>query len=455
MKYSLVDDLSVYNLTLNVSKSTTPIFFTPVTLLSIIRAKIDLLIEQQIAATILVKLPPGKLWYSEIERYQKCEHLSKNIYNYQTNKQEFSDLYINIELLADNQLKNEYFLLILSPEFWSLMVAARQIPENQSREKIKSQKKSPLLTINTFECEIIQEVVNEIKRVNPPDVPPIFTDFICPYPPQVRLINQLWIKQIQRQEEINQQTINKQIIKVRQNHQNIDNKEYLQDEYLINICQELRTPLTHIKTALSLLNSPQIKPPQRQRYLQMLNQECDRQSSLITGLLHLLELERNLAETKLEAVNLSDIIPGVVSTYQSLAQEKGIMISSTIPNDIPSVYCVNGGLREIMINLLHNSLKFTPTGGQVLVSAKLQGDYILLEIRDTGMGIPENEIPKIFDRFYRVRTGISEDFNGAGLGLTIVKQLLRHSRGSISVKSKLYAGSNFIIKLAIVNPKTE
>jgi signal transduction histidine kinase len=187
----------------------------------------------------------------------------------------------------------------------------------------------------------------------------------------------------------------------------------------------------------------------------MLNQECDRQSSLITGLLHLLELERNLAETKLETVNLSDIIPGVVSTYQSLAEEKGIMISYTIPDDIPSVYCVNSGLREIMINLLHNSLKFTPTGGQILVSAKLQGDYIILEIRDTGMGISENEIPKIFDRFYRVRTGISEDFNGAGLGLTIVKQLLRHSRGSISVKSKLYAGSNFIVKLAIVNPKTE
>ncbi|MFO5491772.1 MAG: sensor histidine kinase, partial [Cuspidothrix sp.] len=214
------------------------------------------------------------------------------------------------------------------------------------------------------------------------------------------------------------------------------------------------TPLTHIKTALSLLNSPHLKAPQRERYLQIVNQECDRQNSLISGLLHLLELERNLVQTKLEPVNISDIIPGVVSTYQALAQEKGIMISYTIPEQIPSVWCVSGGLREIMINLIHNSLKFTPTGGQVLVSTKLQGDYILVEIRDTGIGIAESDIPKIFDRFYRIRTRLSTDNNGAGLGLTIVKLLLSHSRGSISVKSKLYIGSNFIVKLAIVHQES-
>jgi signal transduction histidine kinase len=267
-------------------------------------------------------------------------------------------------------------------------------------------------------------------------------------------MNKLWIKQMQQQEEINQQTLNRKIIKDRQNHQTIDNQEYLNHEYLNNIFQELRTPLTHIKTALSLLNSPHLKTPQRERYLQIVNQECDRQNSLISGLLHLLELERNLVQTKLEPVNISDIIPGVVSIYQALAQEKGIMISYTIPDQIPSVWCVSGGLREIMINLIHNSLKFTPTGGHVLVSAKLQGDYILLEISDTGIGIAESDIPKIFDRFYRVRTGLSTDNNGAGLGLTIVKLLLRHSRGSISVKSKLYIGSNFIVKLAIVHQES-
>ena len=444
MNYYLIKDFSIYNLTLNISKLNIPVLLTPITLLSTVTANIDLLIEQKIIATILVKLPSGKLWYSEIDRYQESLNIH-HIYNYQTNKQEFSDRYINIILSSNFQLKQEYFLLILTAEFCSLIVAKKE--KNQ-------EKKSPLLTINTFDGEIIQEVINEIKKANPPDAPTINTDFTFPHTPAVMLMNKLWIKQMQQQEEINQQTLNRKIIKDRQNHQTIDNQEYLNHEYLNNIFQELRTPLTHIKTALSLLNSPHLKTPQRERYLQIVNQECDRQNSLISGLLHLLELERNLVQTKLEPVNISDIIPGVVSIYQALAQEKGIMISYTIPDQIPSVWCVSGGLREIMINLIHNSLKFTPTGGQVLVSAKVQGDYILLEIRDTGIGIAESDIPKIFDRFYRVRTGLSTDNNGAGLGLTIVKLLLRHSRGSISVKSKLYIGSNFIVKLAIVHQES-
>lgn len=98
---------------------------------------------------------------------------------------------------------------------------------------------------------------------------------------------------------------------------------------------------------------------------------CDRQSSLITGLLDLVELERNLNLTTLESVRLCDIVPGVVSTYQPLAQEKGILLAYTVPNDLPAVRCVTGRLRQIVINLLHNSIKFTPNGGQVSVRAFL------------------------------------------------------------------------------------
>ncbi len=152
----------------------------------------------------------------------------------------------------------------------------------------------------------------------------------------------------------------------------------------------------------------------------------------------------------LESVRLSEIVPGVVSTYQPVAQEKGIMLAYTVPTELPSVWCVSGGLRQIVINLLHNSIKFTPDGGEVWVRARIQGDYVQLEFRDTGIGIAENEIPKLFDRFYRVRTAATEDYGGAGLGLTIVQQLLLRCGGSISVKSKLYEGSTFTVQLASV-----
>ena len=227
---------------------------------------------------------------------------------------------------------------------------------------------------------------------------------------------------------------------------NVTTRQY---EYFASICEEFRTPLTHMKTALSLLNSPHLKPPQRQRYLQMLNSECDRQNSLINGLLELVQLESSESQTVLQPLRLYEIVPGVVSTYQPLAQEKGIMLAYTVSTDLPPIFCSPNWVRQIVINLLHNSIKFTPGGGQVWVKASVQGDYVQLEFRDTGIGISPNEIPKIFDRFYRVRSASNEDTNGAGLGLTIVQQLLLRCGGSISVKSKPGEGSIFNVLLPI------
>ncbi|MCY7394096.1 MAG: ATP-binding protein [Leptolyngbyaceae cyanobacterium CAN_BIN12] len=105
-------------------------------------------------------------------------------------------------------------------------------------------------------------------------------------------------------------------------------------------------------------------------------------------------------------------------------------------------------LKQIVINLLHNAIKFTPSSGQVWVRAKQQGEYVQLEIRDTGVGIASSEIPKIFDRFYRVRQS-ADDSSGAGLGLTIVQQLLLHCGGSISVKSRVGEGTTFNVLLPV------
>ncbi|MEB3338843.1 MAG: HAMP domain-containing sensor histidine kinase, partial [Leptolyngbyaceae bacterium] len=221
------------------------------------------------------------------------------------------------------------------------------------------------------------------------------------------------------------------------------------DEFFNNVGQELRTPLTNMKTALTLLNSPHLKPAQRQRYMQVLTTECDRQSSLITSLLDLVQLSRDIEQATMQPIPLNEIVPAVVSTYQPLAQEKGVMLAYTVPENLPPVSCLSTWLKQIAINLLHNGIKFTPQSGRVWVRAKQQGDYIQLEFRDTGIGIPMNEIPKIFDRFYRVRQPAGEELGGAGLGLTIVQQILLRCGGSISVKSKLGEGSTFNVLLPI------
>jgi len=228
----------------------------------------------------------------------------------------------------------------------------------------------------------------------------------------------------------------------------------LKDELIEHLMQELCTPLTNIKTALKLLESPVLKQPQRQRYLGLIRGECDRQNSLINGVTRLIALDRILSTESaptdragIVSIELSQIIPGIVSTYQPLAAEKGIRLGYTVPDNLPSAIFVETWLRQVAIDLIHNSIKYTPSGGQVFVQASVQGEYVQLEFRDTGIGIPPAEIPKIFNRFYRIRSSADPDNNGAGLGLTIVQNILLRCGGSISVTSQVGVGSKFRVLL--------
>jgi signal transduction histidine kinase len=223
----------------------------------------------------------------------------------------------------------------------------------------------------------------------------------------------------------------------------------LKDEFLNTVGQELRTPLTTIKTALTLLDSPHLKPPQRQRYMEMISHECDRQSALISGVLNLLQIETSASQTQLVPVHLNETVPPVVSTYQPLAEEKGVMLAYTIPSSLPKVACPDMWLRQIMIHLLNNSIKYTPSGGEVWVTARPGDDVVEIEIRDTGIGIAANDLPKVFDYFYRGRNLAGNATDGAGLGLSIVQQLLMLCGGTIVVSSQPDRGTTFLVRLPI------
>lgn len=469
---------SLYQLVLGVNHPPQPISVSPATLLASVRSVIDILIAEKITATLWLKLPPGKIWHAEIHRYQQlnaggsayvCQLPAENDLTTKTNSfNENTSRIFSVSLPATSYLRREYFLLILSPRFCSLILAYRPQRQHQTQQQVETAPASPgllkalaepnyqtqsLLAIYGFEPTVIQQVLAKIKSaIKLNALPDAESSFNSASTPEPLLLSQLVTKQIYHQQQIYD-------IKFKGNqHKDPDsdsahlqqiNPSLLKDDFLSQLCQELRTPLAHMKMALSLLGSPQLKTAQRQRYLQVLNTECDRQNSLITGLSDLIQLARVAEQTTLEPVRLCEIVPGVVSTYQPLAQEKGIMLAYTVPEDLPAVSCISAWLKQIVINLLHNSIKFTPTNGQVWVRARLQLDNVLLEFRDTGIGIAPNDIPKIFDRFYRVRVGNSDDVDGAGLGLTIVQQLLLRCGGSISVKSKLGEGSVFNVLLPI------
>jgi two-component system phosphate regulon sensor histidine kinase PhoR len=393
---------------------------------------------------------------------------------------------LTLPLAAESNVRREYFLLVLSAEFCGLVLAHRPRSVRSPRDPAENQegqsnvlqsmptgdeeldRKHPLLGLCTFDSNVIQQVlegIHQAVQVGQSQVEPTvevedllmdwdeFVDQLAECPLNPTLLSHLFTKQIQRQEEIWHSTAvwRRQADTAAQlqlETEDLLNAIRLKDEFLKTVGQELRTPLTTMKTALTLLNSPNLKQTQRQRYMEMLTQECDRQSALITSVLDLVQIE-DAVDTPMQPLRLIEAVPGIVSIYQPLAQEKGVTLAYTVPEDLPAVSCLSHWLRQIVINLLHNSIKFTPRGGQVWVKAKQRGNYIQVEVRDTGVGIPTAEIPKIFNRFYRVRQGNSEEVNGAGLGLSIVQQLLLRCGGSISVKSRPGEGSAFIVQLPL------
>ena len=464
----MTKDLSVYQLTLNTLSPSQSFRVSPATLQSLVGVLIDLLIEENIPATIWVKQPLENNWNNELKRYQHSG-IPQTIYLCGGVENELAEVgnvenpvaisgnsqVVPVQLSASSQLQGECFLIVVSDPLSGLIVACQ--PELTILDRSQSQ---PLDAICTFERRVIQRVVAGMKGVVAIASPMpeellgrLETQFsLLSTPDEKALLTQLLVKQVQRTEgKLHSLTTSEPEFPSKaataippSANDDLRNK----DELLKRVVQELRTPLTNMKTALKLLDSPQLKPVQRQRYTQLLNTECDRQISLMAGLQEIVQLDCEPELIALPSVQLAAIVPGVVSTYQPLAQEKGIQLGYTVPRDLPCVFCLETWLRQIVINLLHNSLKFTPTGGQVQVRATLQGEYLQLGFSDTGIGIATHEIPRIFDSFYRGRSTISDN-TGAGLGLTIVQQLLLRCGGSISVTSRLGEGSNFKVLLPI------
>lgn len=529
MRVPSTPDLSLYHLALDNLASPQCLRVSSLTLKYLVGTWIDLLIEEEISATIWAKLPPTQDWQSELKRYQQQSAVPHPIYwcscvgddrvedaeevAQVVDKDEDSPIF-PVQLADSTSLKREFFFIILSEQLSGLIVLS-QLYRPEVTGGVLGQNQ-PMLGVCTFERRVIQQVLEGIRdTIAIADTTPVelLGDWESLFPSladsdEKTLLTQLLVKQIQHTEELLQTSTfsttrgistpglhpptdthvqsatvpsaqtkqhdsqYSQHVEVTHPHEEATQQDLAsstlasdtdflaslshddlrtKDEFLRRVVQELRTPLTNMKTALRLLDSAQLKPPQRQRYMQLLNTECDRQTSLITGLLDLVELEGESPSPSMLSVQVLDIVPGVVSTYQPIAQEKNIQLGYTIPAGLPAVACSETWLRQIVIQLLHNSLKFTLAGGQVKVRGSLHHDSVQLEFEDTGIGIAASEIPNIFKSFYRGRSTTGEN-PGAGLGLTIVQQLLRRCGGSISVTSKLSEGTTFKVVLPVVSP---
>lgn len=449
-------ELSLYQLTQNLDNPLVSISISAETLKAHVSSIIDLVIEKQFSVKVWVKLPQTQGWLNQIRRLHQagnaeciylCSDKQGDLALLSKAKNAVKTTIVPIKLNKNDILQRESFLIIVGDDFCSLVLSQWQKSQIQMDSSGKRLQQPYLEVVSSFDSHVVSSILSGISNCSQSSSTEQDFQIDLEITPKIDVLNDLILKQMSHSEEI--QAKLGSLAKTNNVPEKSSTVLGLQEDFLNTLVQELRSPITHMKTALSLLESKQIKGEQRQRYLKMVSEECDRQNSLVGGLLELLQLDTPI---EAEYLYLDDIVPGIVSTYQPLAEEREILLGYTIPDDLPPISCPNTWFRQIIINLLSNSLQFTPPKGRVFVQAALKNGsrYIEILVTDTGVGIATKEIDKIFDGFYRTKPTTNEKVKGAGLGLTLVQQLIQRCGGSISVTSKIGKGTTFKILMPAI-----
>lgn len=223
--------------------------------------------------------------------------------------------------------------------------------------------------------------------------------------------------------------------------------ENSRNEFLAAVSHELRTPLTYLKGYSDVLNKGLIKDAdQKAEYLRIINKEAQRISLLVNDLFDMSQLQVGKFHLNKERANLNLLIEKVISNLRPVAVKKDLLLSGYFQSDLPEIEVDTQRMEQVIYNLLENAIKYTQKG-TVTVRTFSKHGLVMVEITDTGEGIPSEEIPKIWERFYRVDQSRARKTGGTGLGLYVVKQIIESHGGEITVKSKKNEGTTFTIYL--------
>lgn len=227
--------------------------------------------------------------------------------------------------------------------------------------------------------------------------------------------------------------------------------EKMRSDFVANVSHELRTPITSIKGFTETLLEGAMQDGETCRnFLQIISDESERLYRMIRDILDLSKIEQKRIPLHMSQVNVQELIASAAAVIHDQAQRKGLSIA--LPTGEPDIWLMTDKdcLQQIMLNLLSNAVAYTPEGGEITINAKREGRNLKLQVIDTGIGIPEKDIPRIFERFYRVDKARSRDSGGTGLGLAIVKHLVENLHGQISVESKEGKGTTFTVTLPML-----
>ncbi len=223
----------------------------------------------------------------------------------------------------------------------------------------------------------------------------------------------------------------------------------LRQDFVANVSHELQTPLTVIKGFTeTLLDDPDFE--RQPRFLELINEEANRMSRLVDDLLALSRLEHHSLPVRWQAVDVTLLVKGIVTKLTGRAAEQGLGLVNQLPAHLPVVWGDPDLLSELLMNLIANAIQYTPEGGRVTLDSLVDpaGEMVAIRVADTGIGIPQSDLSRIFERFYRVDRARSRASGGTGLGLAIVKHIIELHHGRIEVKSTVGQGSEFTVWLS-------
>lgn len=231
----------------------------------------------------------------------------------------------------------------------------------------------------------------------------------------------------------------------------VDSSQRSQREFVANVSHELKTPLTSIQGfAQAILDNTASTPEARKQAAQIIYNEAGRMHRMALDLLDLAKLEAGTADLKMSAVDIKVLLDTIVEKFLPQAKRAAIDLKSDVPANLPPLIGDGDRLAQVFTNLIDNALKFTSAGGHVTISAMSAGEAMEISITDSGIGIPKEALPRLFDRFYQVdpsRAG--GEAHGAGLGLAIVREIVEAHNGKISVRSEPGHGTTFVIHLPL------
>ena len=220
--------------------------------------------------------------------------------------------------------------------------------------------------------------------------------------------------------------------------------------FVSNVSHELRTPLTSVKSYLEALDEGALTEPVAPDFIKVSLDETNRMMRMVTDLLHLSRIDNATSHLDVELINFTAFITFILNRFDKMKsqdEEKKYELVRDYPINSVWIEIDTDKMTQVIDNILNNAIKYSPDGGKITVTMKTTDDQMILSISDQGLGIPKQDLPKIFDRFYRVDRARSRAQGGTGLGLAIAKEIIKQHKGFIWAKSEYGKGSTFTIVL--------